>query len=167
MRCLKVMDAEIAFSAGFRWGTALLPGSPITLEDLMAQTAITYPYTEVNELSGTEIKTLLEDKADNLFNPDPYLQQGGDMTRVGGLQYSLEPSAQMGQRVGQLRLNEKPLDAHRKYKVASWASLSEDASGPPIWNVVSCYLRDQRTVTASTLNLPRLIGITGNPGIEV
>ena len=132
----------------------------------MAQTAITYPYTEVAEISGAEIKTLLEDKADNLFNPDPYRQQGGDMTRVGGLQYSLEPAAPMGQRIAQMALNGKNLDPHRKYKVASWASLNENASGPPIWNVVSSYLRDQRTITPSVLNLPRLVGVNGNPGLD-
>jgi S-sulfosulfanyl-L-cysteine sulfohydrolase len=163
---LKVMGAEIAFSAGFRWGTALLPGSPITHEDLMAQTAITYPYTEVNEMSGSEIKATLEDKADNLFNPDPYLQQGGDMTRVGGLQYSLEPSAPMGKRISRMTLNGKALGDHKRYKVASWASLNENASGPPIWNVVGCYLRDQRTITPSTLNLPHLVGVNGNPGMD-
>jgi S-sulfosulfanyl-L-cysteine sulfohydrolase len=161
---LKVMDAEIAFSAGFRWGTALLPGSTITREDLMAQTAITYPCTEVNELSGAEIKAILEDKADNLFNPDPYLQQGGDMTRVGGIRYSLEPSASMGERIGHMTLNGKNIEASRKYKVASWASLAENAAGPPIWNVVSCYLRDQRAIRASALNLPQLVGVNGNPG---
>ena len=164
---LNEMDAEIAFSAGFRWGTALLPGSPITREDLMAQTAITYPYTEVNEMSGTEIKNLLEDKADNLFNPDPYLQQGGDMTRVGGLQYSLAPAATMGQRISHMNLNGKNLEANRKYKVASWGSLDEHASGPPIWSVITKYLRDQRIVSASTLNLPRLVGVNGNPGWDV
>ncbi len=164
---LKVMDAEIGFSAGFRWGTALLPGSTITREDLMAQTAITYPCTEVNELSGAEIKAILEDKADNLFNPDPYLQQGGDMTRVGGMQYSLEPSAFIGQRIGHMTLNGKNIEASRKYRVASWASLDENASGPPIWNVVGCYLRDQRTITASRLNFPQLVGVSGNPGWDV
>ena len=161
---LKVMDAEIAFSAGFRWGTALLPGSAITREDLMAQTAITYPYTEVNEITGAEIKAILEDKADNLFNPDPYLQQGGDMTRVGGMQYSLEPSAPIGQRISRMTLNGKSIGANKKYKVASWASLDETASGPPIWNVVSCYLRDQRKISAGVLNLPTLVGVNGNPG---
>lgn len=164
---LKVMDAEIAFSAGFRWGTALLPGSTITREDLMAQTAITYPYTEVNALSGAEIKAFLEDKADNLFNPDPYLQQGGDMTRVGGMRYSLEPSAPMGQRIGHMTLNGKSIEASRKYIVASWASLDENAAGPPIWNVVSSYLRDRRAITASTLNVPQLVGVNGNPGWDV
>ena len=163
---LKVMDAEIAFSAGFRWGTALLPGSPITREDLMAQTAITYPYSEVNQMSGAEIKNLLEDKADNLFNLDPYLQQGGDMTRVGGLQYSLTPSAAMGQRITDMALHGKGIEPNRKYKVASWGSLDENASGPPIWDVVTKYLRDQRTVSASALNLPHLVGVNGNPGWE-
>ncbi len=161
---LNVMDAEIVFSAGFRWGTTLLPGSPITREDLMAQTAITYPYAEVNEMSGAEIKHLLEDKADNLFNPDPYLQQGGDMTRAGGLQYSLAPCAAMGQRISHMTLHGKDVDANRKYKVASWGSLDENAAGPPIWNVVTKYLRDQRTVTASALNLPHLVGVNANPG---
>ena len=130
----------------------------------MAQTAITYPYTEVNDLSGAEIKAFLEDKADNLFNLDPYLQQGGDMTRVGGMHYSLEPSALIGQRIGHMTLNGKSIEASRKYKVASWASVDENASGPPIWNVVSCYLRDQRAITASALNLPQLVGVNGNPG---
>ncbi len=162
---LSVMDAEIAFSSGFRWGTVLLPGAPITREDLLAQTAITYPYTEVNELSGAEIKTLLEDKADNLFNPDPYLQQGGDMTRAGGLQYDLEPTAAMGWRISNMRLNDMPIVASRKYKVASWASVAEDAAGPPIWNVVTQYLRDKKVITATPLNLPKLVGVAGNPGL--
>ncbi len=161
---MKVMDAEIAFSSGFRWGTALLPGSPITREDLLAQTAITYPSAEVRQMRGTDIKALLEDKADNLFNPDPYLQQGGDMTRVGGMQYAIEPSAKTGNRIGGLSLNGKAIEPSRKYKVASWASLDENASGPPIWNVVSQYLRDQRTVSRSELNLPKLVGVTSNPG---
>ncbi len=161
---MRVMDTEIAFSSGFRWGTALLPGSPITREDLLAQTAITYPSAEVRQMSGTEIKAFLEDKADNLFNPDPYLQQGGDMTRVGGMQYAIEPSAKVGNRIAGLSLNGKAIGPSRKYKVASWASLDENASGPPIWNVVSQYLRDKRTVSKSELNLPKLVGVTSNPG---
>jgi S-sulfosulfanyl-L-cysteine sulfohydrolase len=161
---MEVMDAEIAFSSGFRWGTALLPGSTITREDLLAQTAITYPSTEVREITGAEIKALLEDKADNLFNPDPYLQQGGDMTRVGGMQYAIEPAAKNGRRIAALSLKGKAIQASRKYKVASWASLDEDASGPPIWNVVTSYLRDKRSVTMSELNLPKLVGVNENPG---
>ena len=161
---MEVMDAEIAFSAGFRWGTALLPGSPITREDLLAQTAITYPSSEVNKMSGADIKIFLEDKADNLFNPDPYFQQGGDMTRIGGMQYAIEPSANTGQRIAGMRLNGKAIEPSRKYKVASWASLDENASGPPIWNVVSQYLRDKKTVSVSLLNTPTLVGVNGNPG---
>ena len=161
---IDVMDAEIAFSSGFRWGTALLPGSTITREDLLAQTAITYPSASVNQISGADIKALLEDKADNLFNPDPYLQQGGDMTRVGGMQYAIDPSATTGNRISALSLSGKAIVPSRKYKVASWASLDENASGPPIWNVVSQYLRDRRTVTMSDLNLPKLIGVRDNPG---
>jgi S-sulfosulfanyl-L-cysteine sulfohydrolase len=161
---MDVMDAEIAFSSGFRWGTALLPGSAITREDLFAQTAITYPSASVNEMSGADIKVLLEDKADNLFNPDPYLQQGGDMTRVGGMQYAIDPTAKAGNRISALSLNGKTITPSRKYKVASWASLDEHASGPPIWDVVSQYLRDKRTVTMHELNLPKLVGVTGNPG---
>lgn len=164
---MEIMNAEIAFSAGFRWGTALLPGSPITHEDLLAQTAITYPFTEVKEMTGAEIKAVLEDKADNLFNPDPYLQQGGDMTRVGGMQYAIRPSAKTGSRIDGLSLNGKAIESSRRYKVASWASLEESASGPPIWNVVSSYLRDKRIVKASALNLPKLVGVNGNPGWDV
>ena len=108
---LEVKDAQIAFSPGFRWGTTLLPGETITREDLLAQTAITYPYTTVAEMSGETIKAVLEEVADNLFNPDPYYQQGGDMVRVGGLTYTCAPNAQMGSRISDLRLDGKPIDA--------------------------------------------------------
>ena len=111
-------DAEIAFSPGFRWGTSLLPGTQITFEQLMDQTAITYPYVTVNELTGEMIKTILEDVADNLFNPDPYYQQGGDMVRVGGLRYACEPNAKMGGRISAMTLNGKPLEAAKKYRGA-------------------------------------------------
>ncbi len=117
-------DAEIAFSPGFRWGTTLLPGQAITLEHLMDQTAITYPFVTVNEFTGATIRTILEDVADNLFNPDPYYQQGGDMVRVGGLHYAIDPRAKMGHRITSMTLHGKPLDAARKYKVAGWASVS-------------------------------------------
>jgi len=161
-------NAEIAFSPGFRFGTTLLPGDSITMEQLMNQTAITYPYVTVNELSGESIKTILEDVADNLFNPDPYYQQGGDMVRVGGLQYACDPNAKMGARISQLTLRGKPLDADRKYKVAGWAPVSEEtraAASEPVWEVVARYLRAQKTIRAPAVDAPKLIGVTGNPGI--
>src|SRR5438132_2153465 len=120
-------DAEIALSPGFRWGTTLLPGQAITYEDVLAQTAITYPTVTVNTLTGAMIKTILEDVADNLFNPDPYYQQGGDMVRVGGLQYSIDPAAATGHRITSMTLAGKPLDAGRKYKVAGRAPVSQDS----------------------------------------
>ena len=161
-------DAEIAFSPGFRWGTSLLPGAEITFEQLMDQTAITYPYVTVNELTGEMIKTILEDVADNLFNPDPYYQQGGDMVRVGGLRYACEPNAKMGGRISAMTLNGKPLEAGKKYKVAGWAPVSEEArlaGGEPIWELMARYLRGQKTIKPRELNVPKLIGVAGNPGI--
>ena len=161
-------NAEIAFSPGFRWGTTLLPGQAITFEHLMDQTAITYPYVTVNELTGETIKTILEDVADNLFNPDPYYQQGGDMVRVGGLRYSIAPKAQMGSRITSMTLRSKPIDAAKKYKVAGWAPVSEEAKaagGEPIWDVMTRYLKAQKTIKPLKLNLPKVEGMAGNPGM--
>jgi sulfur-oxidizing protein SoxB len=151
-------NAEIAFSPGFRWGTTLLPGQAILMEHLMDQTAITYPYVTVNEFTGETIKAILEDVADNLFNPDPYYQQGGDMVRVGGLQYAIDPRAVMGKRITRMELAGKPLEAGKMYKVASWAPVSEEAKaagGEPIWDVMARYLRAKKTVPPLGLNLPR------------
>jgi S-sulfosulfanyl-L-cysteine sulfohydrolase len=161
-------NAEIAFSPGFRWGTTLLQGQNITMENLLDQTAITYPYTTVNAMTGNTIKTILEDVADNLFNPDPYYQQGGDMVRVGGLQYTIDPAASMGKRITEMRLNGKLLDADKVYKVAGWAPVSEAAKntgGEPIWDVIARHLREIKTVKAVQLNEPTIIGVSGNPGI--
>ena len=162
---MEVKGAEIAFSPGFRWGTSLLPGQAITMEHLMDQTAISYPYTTVNEMSGEVIKTILEDVADNLFNPDPYYQQGGDMVRVGGLSYTCDPNAKMGGRISSMMLKGKAIDANRKYKVAGWAPVAEGATGEPIWDVMATYLRDKKTIRARKLNLPTLIGMKGNAGM--
>jgi S-sulfosulfanyl-L-cysteine sulfohydrolase len=162
---MAMKGAEIAFSPGFRWGTSLLPGQAITMEHLMDQTAITYPQTTVNELSGETIKTILEDVADNLFNPDPYYQQGGDMVRVGGLRYTCDPNGKMGSRISNMVLGGKAIDANRKYKVAGWAPVAEGAAGEPIWEVMSTYLRNVKTIKPKKLNLPELIGMKGNPGI--
>jgi sulfur-oxidizing protein SoxB len=157
--------APIAFSPGFRWGTTLLPGETITREALLNQTAITYPQVTVNELTGAQIKAVLEDVCDNLFNPDPYQQQGGDMVRVGGMTWTCEPGAVMGRRISDLRLDNEPLDADRRYRVAGWASVAEGAEGEPVWDVVERWLRARQVVPARAPNLPRLVGVEGNPGM--
>jgi sulfur-oxidizing protein SoxB len=163
---LRVRGAQIAFSPGFRWGTALLPGDTITMDDLMAQTAITYPWTTVSELSGEAIKATLEDVADNLFNPDPYAQQGGDMVRVAGLTYSIDPNAPLGRRIDDLRFEGAPLSADRRYKVAGWAPVNDAEHGPPVWEVVAEYLRDLKVVKPRAAWMPRLRGVpTDEPGL--
>lgn len=162
---MAVKDAEIAFSPGFRWGTTILPGQMITREDLMDQVAITYPATSVNLLSGSDIKSILEDVADNLFNPDPYYQQGGDMVRVGGLTYSCTPQALIGSRIADLRLKGRPIDASKRYKVAGWASVAEGIVGGPIGEVMEQYFRSHATIKSPLLNQPVLHGMNDNPGI--
>ncbi|MBJ7474303.1 MAG: thiosulfohydrolase SoxB [Betaproteobacteria bacterium] len=166
---MTMKDAEIAFSPGFRWGTSLLPGQTIRMENLLDQTAITYPYTTVNMMTGEMIKTILEDVADNLFNPDPYYQQGGDMVRVGGLQYAIDPTAAAGKRISEMRLKNQLIEAQKTYKVAGWAPVSEEAmklGGEPIWDVLTRYLKDIKTVKARPLNMPIIKGIKNNPGIS-
>jgi sulfur-oxidizing protein SoxB len=161
-------DAEIAFSPGFRWGTTILPGEPITMENLLDQTAITYPYTTLTRMTGAQIKLVLEDVADNLFNPDPYYQQGGDMVRVGGLSYRCDPTAPAGRRILDMTLRGEAIGAEKTYRVAGWAPVSEDArqaGGEPIWDLVARHLRARKTIPAPRLNVPALAGIDGNPGI--
>ena len=164
---MDVRGAEIGFSPGFRWGTSLLPGQAITREHVMDQTAITYPWTTLTDMTGETIKTVLEDVADNLFNPDPYYQQGGDMVRVGGMSYTCEPNAKMGNRIHDMRLAGKPIEAGKTYKVAGWAPVQEASrnAGPPIWEVVETWLKANKTVKPRKLNNPKLIGVEGNPGI--
>ncbi|MDD2774491.1 MAG: thiosulfohydrolase SoxB [Gallionella sp.] len=166
---MREKDAPIAFSPGFRWGTSLLPNSMITMEDLMAQTAITYPATTLTEMTGAQIKGVLEDVGDNLFNPDPYYQQGGDMVRVGGVQYTCDPTAKMGNRIQDLQLNGKPLDADKRYKVAGWAGVSEaarDSGGEAIWDLVARYLRHEKVIKVTQPNVPKIKGTDGNFGIS-
>ncbi len=163
---IDVNDAQIAFSPGFRWGPSLLPGHVITREDVMNQTAITYPAVTVNEFSGEQIKSILEDVCDNLFNPDPYYQQGGDMVRVGGLTYACAPHAPMGSRISDMRLDGRRMDAGKTYKVAGWAPVAENARGEPIWEVVETWLRDQGQIGPVSTNEPRLIGVAEDPGIK-
>ncbi|MBE2243607.1 MAG: thiosulfohydrolase SoxB [Burkholderiaceae bacterium] len=167
---LDVQSAQIAFSPGFRWGTSLLPGDAITRELMMDQLAITYPYATVTDMTGTMIKTILEDVADNLFNPDPYYQQGGDMVRVGGLAYTMTPGEKMGSRISDMRLAGKPLDADKTYKVAGWAPVAEEArraGGKPVWELVESWLKAQPggRVGVRRINTPKLIGVDGNPGL--
>ena len=167
---MDVQGADIAFSPGFRWGTTLLPGQAITRELMMDQLAITYPYSTLTPMTGETIKTILEDVADNLFNPDPYYQQGGDMVRVGGLQYSLTPGEKMGSRIGDLRLGGKALEAGKTYKVAGWAPVAEEASkagNKPVWDLVETWLKAQGggRVKPRQINTPRLVGVQGNPGL--
>jgi sulfur-oxidizing protein SoxB len=161
---LEARGAQIAFSPGFRWGTTLLPGDAITLEHVMDQTAITYPQVTLNELTGTQIKAILEDIADNLFHPDPYLRQGGDMVRVGALSYAIEPGAKIGARISDMRLAGQALSATKRYKVAGWASVAEGITGEPVWDLVASSLRARRTIPPLAVNQPRQVGVKDNPG---
>ncbi|MGO8908637.1 MAG: thiosulfohydrolase SoxB [Bradyrhizobium sp.] len=161
-------DAEISFSPGFRWGTTILPGDPITMENVLDQTAITYPYVTVTQMNGSQIKQILEDVCDNLFNADPYHQQGGDMVRVGGMSYSCDPTANIGNRIGDMSLKGNAIEPGKTYKVAGWAPVSEaarDAGGEPIWELLARHLRTKKTVAAPELNLPRLKNVDANVGI--
>ncbi|GMR09165.1 MAG: thiosulfohydrolase SoxB [Gammaproteobacteria bacterium] len=161
---IETQDAEIAFSPGFRWGCSVLPGQPITFENVMTQTSMTYPVVTRNELTGEFIKIILEDVADNIFNPDPYYQQGGDMVRVGGLKYTMDPLAKMSNRVSDMTLNGQPIVASKKYVVAGWASVAKPLEGTPVWDVVSDYLRDKKHIKNIEVNEPKLKNVAGNPG---
>jgi sulfur-oxidizing protein SoxB len=138
-------DAQIAFSPGFRWGLTVLPGQTITLEDVLAHTALTYPNTWTRQMSGAEILAVMEDVADNLFHADPYYRQGGDMVRVGGLTYTIEPAQAHGRRIRDVRVRGRPLEPAARYKATGWASLGE-ADGPPAWDVVAGHLRSIKRV---------------------
>jgi sulfur-oxidizing protein SoxB len=160
------LDAEIAMSPGFRWGTSLLPGDSITMEDVLSQTCITYPETYARDISGEEIKTILESVADNLFNADPYYQQGGDMVRTGGLQYECWPNEKMGQRIQNLQDSSgKAVTATRNYRVAGWATVGSKSPGAPVWDVVGDYLRSEGTISLDSIDEPVLRGVQNNPGL--
>ncbi len=161
----QVNDAQISLSPGFRWGTSLLPGQAITMEHVMDQTAITYPETYRREMSGADLKAILEDVADNLFNPDPYRQQGGDMVRVGGLDYVCEPAQPIGKRISAMTLEDgSAIEANKNYTVAGWATVGSQSPGAPVWEQVAQYLQDRKSVRIERLNTPKLIGVEGNPG---
>jgi sulfur-oxidizing protein SoxB len=160
------LDAEIALSPGFRWGNTLLQGQSITMEDLLSETAITYPEVYVQEMTGAQLKAVMEDVCDNLFNPDPYYQQGGDMVRIGGMDYACAPTEPVGQRISDLTLDSgKKLEADKTYKVAGWASVNPQ-QGKPVWDVFAGYLRREKTAKPKKLNQVALKGVSNNPGIS-
>jgi sulfur-oxidizing protein SoxB len=153
-------DAEIALSPGFRWGTSVLAGSPITIEDIHNATAITYPQVYRMTMTGERLKEILEDVADNLFNPDPYYQQGGDMVRCGGLGYTIDIARPMGQRISNLTLLKggKPIEAKRDYAVAGWASVNEGTEGPPAWELVERYVAGKKTIRVEPNTSVKVVG---------
>ena len=157
---LQERDAEIALSPGFRWGASLIPGQDITVEDIYNQTSITYPAAYRSEFTGEFLKVVLEDVADNLFNPDPYYQQGGDMVRVGGLSYAVAPGNRMGERISDMRLLKtgEAIDPARNYVVAGWASVNEGTEGPPVWDVVSNHIRRKQVIKIPENRNIRVIG---------
>jgi sulfur-oxidizing protein SoxB len=154
-------DAEIALSPGFRWGTSLLPGQDITREDIYNATAITYPAAYRNTMNGARLKEVLEDVADNLFNPDPYYQQGGDMVRAGGVSFTIDVGQKIGRRIGNLTLlrTGKPIDPAKDYVVSGWASVNQDTEGPPIWDVVMDHIQKKRVVAPRESEVVRVVGM--------
>ena len=158
------LDAEIALSPGFRWGSSVLPGQTLTMEDVLSETAISYGETYVQSMSGSQIRDALEDVCDNLFNADPYYQQGGDMVRVGGLTYTCMPAETIGRRISDLKLhNGRSIEAGKNYKVASWASVNEQR-GIPVWDVFARYLGSGKPLDGPGDGVT-LTGVDGNPGI--
>lgn len=153
-------DAEIALSPGFRWGGTLLPGEPITWEAITNATAITYPNCYRMEMTGAQLKEILEDVADNIFHPDPYFQGGGDMVRIGGMGYAIDIGKPMGSRISGLThlKSGKPIDASRKYVVAGWASVNEGTQGPPIWDVVRDHVAHTKTVSITPNDAVKVTG---------
>ncbi|PPB79731.1 sulfur-oxidizing protein SoxB [Albidovulum inexpectatum] len=153
-------EADIALSPGFRWGPSLLPGEPITREDLFNVTSMSYPQAYRTEMTGEVLHTVLEDVADNLFNPDPYYQQGGDMVRVGGMGYRIGITKPQGSRISDMTLLKtgEPIDPNRSYVVAGWASVNEGTEGPAIWDLVESWIRRKGTVTIDPNNSVKVVG---------
>ena len=154
-------DVEIALSPGFRWGTTLLPGQDITIDDMYTQTSMNYPAVYRMEFTGKQIKDILEDVCDNLFNPDPFLQQGGDMVRVGGMSYRCAPKAAMGSRINDMVLTRTgaQIEAEKKYTVGGWASVNPDTQGPAIYDLLESYITAQGVVAPSDDQLVIIDGI--------
>jgi sulfur-oxidizing protein SoxB len=159
------LDAEIALSPGFRWGASVLTGETITAEDLLTETAMTYPEVYIQTMTGEQIKAIMEDVCDNLFNADPYYQQGGDMVRIGGMAYACAPHAAAGSRISDIRLADgRAIEASKAYRVAGWASVNEQ-QGAPVWEVVSKFLQSGKHGEARPDSGVTLKGVDGNPGL--
>ncbi|MCE2933791.1 MAG: thiosulfohydrolase SoxB, partial [Hyphomicrobiales bacterium] len=158
---LEVRDAEISLSPGMRWGGSLLPGQDITFEDIANASAMTYPQCYRTTMKGSMLKAILEDIGDNIFNPDPYYQGGGDMVRVGGMGFSINPFGTVGNRISNMTFLKTgaPIDASRDYVVAGWASINEGTQGPPIWDVVGQYLTARKTITPRNESAVKVVGL--------
>jgi len=153
-------DTQISLSPGFRWGTSLIPGQDITVDDVYTQTSITYPNVYRSEMTGETIKLILEDVADNLFNPDPYYQQGGDMVRVGGMGYRIDIQKSIGSRISEMTMlsTGEAIDASKKYTVGGWASVNEGTEGPPVYDLVSDYIRKKKVIDIQPNNSIKVVG---------
>lgn len=162
-----VKGADISLSPGFRWGVTVPKGHNITFDDLATQTAMTYPETYMRPMSGKNIKEALEDVADNLFNPDPFLQSGGDMVRTSGLSYTIDPTKPMGKRITNLRSTKdgKIIEATKMYNVAGWSTVNSVSTGEPVWETCETYLKDIKHVKNLKVDTPEMINVKGNPGI--
>lgn len=161
------LDAEVALSPGFRWGVSVLPGQPITFEEVMSQTVTTYSEVQRNEMTGEQLKNTLEDVANSIFNQNPYHHRGGDMVRTGGIKYTIDPHESMGSRISDLEINGEPIDMDKNYVVAGWANVHEPLDSEPVWELVADYLREKGTVEVSKPYLPKMKNVEGDPGLEV
>ena len=162
---LEENDAQISLSPGFRWGTTIPADNRITMERVLDQTCMTYPETYRREIMGKDLKLILEDVCDNLFNPNPYYQQGGDMVRLSGMNYACNPNETIGNRISEMTLdNGTAIDENKNYIVAGWATVNDVAPGPPIWEQVASYLDKHKSINIEKVNSPKLIGVKNNPG---
>jgi sulfur-oxidizing protein SoxB len=157
---LEERDAQIALSPGFRWGATLLPGQEITVDDLYSQTAITYPNAYRSEFTGEFLKVIFEDVADNLFNPDPYYQQGGDMVRAGNVAYRIDVNKPQGSRISDMTLisTGERIEASKNYVVSGWAWVNQGTKGPPVYDVVSRYIERKKVVDIQRNRHVKVVG---------
>ena len=154
-------DTEISLSPGFRWGTTILPGQKITIDDIYSQTAMNYPEVYRVQMTGKMIKEILEDVCDNIFNPDPFFQQGGDMVRVGGIKYTCSPKNKIGKRISNLRITstDQPLEANKKYIVGGWGSINPNVKGPPIYSILEKYISEKKVINVKKSETVEVLGM--------